>query len=160
MGEETGFLEAGQERSSLDLNEKEPVRPTLAVEQKVADIGGLETDGKAKRESDEAVEAAYADDQPPFMKKMRLRYEEAAGSTPADEPAEDEEPGEAHKVRAVKDPGEPSAKDVEEHRLRNHVPFRIWCPYCLAAKAKERGHFSKGGAPEEEDNGIPRFGLD
>ena len=44
--------------------------------------------------------------------------------------------------------------------MRNHVPFRNWCPYCLAAKAKERGHFSKGSVPEEEDDGIPRFGLD
>ena len=55
MGQETGFLEAGQKKSFIDLNEKEPVRPKFVVESKVADIGGLEMDEKTKRENDEAV---------------------------------------------------------------------------------------------------------
>ena len=36
---------------------------------KAAEIGGL--DGKTQKENDEALEAAYQDDQPPFMKRMR-----------------------------------------------------------------------------------------
>ena len=156
-------MRAGPQNGELSFNDKEPVRPRLHVENKAAEIGGLEMDEKTKRENDEALEAAYQDEEP-SAKKMRRDHEEAEGPTregdqtgapsfpdqgsgrvnpPVYEPADDEEPGEAHKVRAVKDPGEPSSKDVEEHRMRNHVPFRIWCPYCLAAKAKERGHFSK-----------------
>ena len=133
MGQETGFLEAGQKKVFIDLNEKEPVRPKVIEKDKVADIGGLEMDEKTKRENDEAVEATYQDEQP-FTKRMRLKYEEAEGSTregdqmgaksfpdpgsgrvdapdvgkDTEEPAEEDEPGEARKVHAVKDPGDPS----------------------------------------------------
>ena len=33
----------------------------------------------------------------------------------------------------------PSAREVEEHNA-THVPFRNWCPFCVAGKAKEEPH--------------------
>ena len=58
MGQETGFLRAGPQSRELNLNDKEPVRPRVHIENKAAEIGGLEMDEKTKRENDEALEAA------------------------------------------------------------------------------------------------------
>ena len=90
--------------------------------------------------------------------EKKVRYAEEIDDD-VDEAAE-EDPGEARPARAVKSPSNVTNKEIEQHRVQNHLPFRDWCPYCLAAKAKERAH-AKGGAPEEEeDNGVPQFGLD
>ena len=53
---------------------------------------------------------------------------------------EDEDGGEAHieddvdeevePVKAAPDPGQPSDKQVEEHR-RTHIPYRSWCKWCV-----------------------------
>ena len=70
----------------------------------------------------------------------------------------DEEENEARPARAVKEPGEVTSKEIEQHRLRNHLPFRSWCPYCLAAKGKERPHV-KGSTPDLEDGGGSPVGV-
>ena len=36
---------------------------------------------------------------------------------------------EADFVRKIGDPKLPSEKDVEEHRMRGHIPYRNWCPF-------------------------------
>ena len=80
MGQETGFLKAGQQRKEISFNDGEPIRPKVDRENRVKDIGGLEMDEKAKKDNDEAVEAAY-EDEAPFLKRCRLRYEDAPGPT-------------------------------------------------------------------------------
>ena len=44
-------------------------------------------------------------------------------------------------VRPVKmrEPGQPTKKEREEH-APTHVPFRDWCEDCVLGKALERGH--------------------
>ena len=37
----------------------------------------------------------------------------------------------------------PSAEEVDKHNA-NHVPFRSWCPYCVAGKAKQEPHMTQG----------------
>ena len=75
-----------------------------------------------------------------------MKYENArdkAEETKEDEPAEDDEqddPDEARPAWAIRDPGEPTAKEIEQHRMTGHIQFRIWCPYCLASQGKERAH--------------------
>ena len=155
-------MRAGQEKEIIQQNE--PVRPREIAEKMNVGIGGLE-DKRAAEEADEALEAAYKDEDEkvkrPFWKRTRLRYEQDEPAE-GDEPAEDDEqddPDEARPAWAIRDPGEPTAKEIEQHRMTGHIPFRIWCPYCLAAQAKERAHF-KSSPPDDGDNGIPQFGLD
>ena len=33
-------------------------------------------------------------------------------------------------VRIASDPGQPSHRQVEEHRTRGHIPYRSWCQWC------------------------------
>ena len=44
-------------------------------------------------------------------------------------------------VRNLGDPKLPSPEEVEKHRVRGHIPYRNWCPLCVEAMGKERGHF-------------------
>ena len=40
----------------------------------------------------------------------------------------------------------PSKKDVEEHWIRGHVPYRNWCDVCVKARGREMEHAKdKGG---------------
>lgn len=41
--------------------------------------------------------------------------------------------------RMLPDPGTPSKQEIEEHSL-THLPFRAWCPHCVAARAKDMKH--------------------
>ena len=66
----------------------------------------------------------------------------------------DVEQEEAAPRRTLRDPGEPTKEEWEEHRI-DHVPYRSWCPYCV------RGRGS--GVPHkrvEEESRIPTFGFD
>ena len=145
----------------------EPVRPNEDNRNDAVAIGGL-ADEKRLRENEEALDAAFADedgDEETFMKKMRRKYKEKSEKDQgdpnpgADESEEDEE-NETRAAKAVRDPGEVTSREIEQHRMKNHLPFRIWCPYCLAAKGKERPHVKGKPQEEGEDNGIPQFGLD
>ena len=77
-----------------------------------------------------------------------------------EEEAEDEQGGEARPAWGACEPTEPTKEEVEQHRLRNHLPFRNWCPYCLGGKAKERGHTRGGSGRDEASSRFPQFGLD
>ena len=35
---------------------------------------------------------------------------------------------------------EPSAKDIKDHELSQHIPFRSWCKHCVMGKAKSDYH--------------------
>ena len=65
------------------------------------------------------------------------------------EPLEPEERGvfgdpavqsaEAHEARVKSSPAKPSADEVARHDV-THVPYRNWCPICVAASAREDRH--------------------
>ena len=46
---------------------------------------------------------------------------------------------EAMRCQVVRDPGEPSQRERDEHDV-THLPFRSWCRICLEAKGKEKDH--------------------
>ena len=48
-----------------------------------------------------------------------------------DEPAE--------KRRVLKDPGEPTMQEYNDHRV-DHLPFRSWCPHCVRGRASGTQH--------------------
>ena len=56
----------------------------------------------------------------------------------------------------LRDPGAPSAQEIEEHDP-THLPYRSWCPVCVAACGKEDGHFQ---SKEKDRGGKPIVSLD
>ena len=68
-----------------------------------------------------------------------------------------DEPTEARVPKTLFNPLLPSKREVEEHNL-THLPYRNWCPVCVAAKGKEQGHprVERGG-PDED---MPEVGMD
>ena len=49
---------------------------------------------------------------------------------------------EGDKVNSIKTPEGPSQREIEDH-MANHIPFRSWCPFCVAGKAVSGPHHSK-----------------
>ena len=56
----------------------------------------------------------------------------------------------------LRDPGAPSAQEIEEHDP-THLPYRSWCPVCVAACGKEDGRFQ---SKEKDRGGKPIVSLD
>ena len=50
-----------------------------------------------------------------------------------------EEESGARNVRIVRSPKEPTKQEILEHSV-THVPYRSWCPHCVAAAAKSTPH--------------------
>jgi hypothetical protein len=46
---------------------------------------------------------------------------------------------EEEKVKVIADPRKPTEKEVEKHCL-THLPYRNWCPVCVAGKGKDLDH--------------------
>ena len=59
-------------------------------------------------------------------------------------------------VRRVKDPKLPTREDVESHNVRDHIPYRDWCPVCIKAKGKGLYHHRDKG-PERV---LPEYAWD
>ena len=65
---------------------------------------------------------------------------------------EDEE---ARKAKPLRDPGAPTQSEIDAHNI-THLPYRAWCPACVAGKARDRLH----KAFAYEDKGIPEVVFD
>ena len=46
----------------------------------------------------------------------------------------------------VPEPKEPSPEDVARHNL-THIPYRSWCPHCVAARKNNQAHKQGSSAP-------------
>ena len=57
-------------------------------------------------------------------------------------------------AKAVKSPPMPTQQEVDEHRV-SHLPYRSWCPECVEAFGRERGH-----RQQEEHRTIPLVSCD
>ena len=69
------------------------------------------------------------------------------------------EEGEAEEVRdqkLLKDPGAPTAEEIEKHNV-THMPYRSWCPVCVEGRARDK-HHRRG--EEQDDKGIPEIVFD
>jgi len=56
--------------------------------------------------------------------------------------------------KALRDPGEPTHDEWEEHRI-DHVPYRSWCPFCVKGRGTGIQH-----RKSNEESGVPVFGFD
>ena len=52
---------------------------------------------------------------------------------------DENEERESESLPKLRDPGQPSKEEVEEHNL-SHLPHRSWCEICVKARAKEGPH--------------------
>ena len=57
--------------------------------------------------------------------------------------------------KGLPSPSLPSKAEVEHHNL-THLPYRSWCPFCVAARRKNNAHF----ANREEGRAKPLFCAD
>lgn len=60
-----------------------------------------------------------------------------------------------HKAKGLRIPTTPSETERRDHKL-THVPFRAWCPHCVAGKAKDPAHCSLA----RSHDGLPKAFLD
>ncbi len=63
--------------------------------------------------------------------------------------------GEAN-FKCVRNPPNPTRKEIDEHNI-NHLPYRSWCPVCVAAKGRETAHYKRGAGDLNE---IPVISMD
>ena len=76
------------------------------------------------------VEDEVAEDQDPAVEPPNLGEEEPdAGAAEADFECQECVPR-----RILPDPGQPTQKQIDDHRI-DHLPYRSWCPHCVAARA-------------------------
>ena len=55
----------------------------------------------------------------------------------------DEDQGEeAAEAKVIRMECAPSKQEIEDH-MATHMPFRSWCPFCVAGKAVSAGHHRK-----------------
>jgi hypothetical protein len=59
-------------------------------------------------------------------------------------------------VRKLLDPLLPSEKEVDEHWVRGHVPFRNWCETCVRAGGREMNHTKQ----KEQERRLPEYSFD
>jgi hypothetical protein len=68
------------------------------------------------------------------------------------EPAGD---ADVEQLKSVPDPGQPTEKEVEEHRTEGHQPFRSWCKFCVMGRGGTFHHKNL-----RSKSAIPRIGVD
>ena len=59
-------------------------------------------------------------------------------------------------IKRLIDPLLPSKKDVEEHWIRGHVPYRNWCDVCVRARGREMEHAKDKGGERK----LPEYHFD
>ena len=62
---------------------------------------------------------------------------------------------EARLPKKARDPGEPTRAEWEEHQA-THLPFRSWCPHCVAGRQDNPPHRRQ----EERESRVPEVHMD
>ena len=75
-----------------------------------------------------------------------------------DDESEDEQVGEARTPKMMKDPGAPTQAEVDSHYV-THLPFRPWCPACVAGQAKDKPHHKRKDAEKDIDEIVFDYGF-
>ena len=77
------------------------------------------------------------------------------------EGGDSENEDEGRKVRQIRDPGQPTQEEVDEHEL-THCPYKPWCSHCVRGKAAEDPHRRKKTAEKDKqrEDGLPTISMD
>ena len=85
--------------------------------------------------------------------------EELNGETD-DEDIEDGEMGfddGSAQVRNIRDPGQPPAKEHQEH-MTTHPPYRSWCKFCVMGRGVNAPH--RRSDAQDDLEGVPQVSMD
>ena len=127
----------------IQIMSHDSIRPqqNLSAErgQKKQDICGLDEDGLGYDEEEEEEESEKCGDSEPEVADDDVKSQDAENTVPIDE---EYEPiiGEEAPVRMIRNPADPTADERARHDA-THLPFRAWCPVCVAARAIEDPHY-------------------
>ena len=58
------------------------------------------------------------------------------------------------RVNFKRKPKEPTEREIAEHKI-THMPYRSWCPHCVAASAKASPHMKL--VKEDDERCVPFF---
>ncbi len=101
----------------------------------------------------EELKAGNQDDKPTEKAPKKVEIEKEFICPPC-------EPPEARFSRVLHSPCKPTAEEIEKH-YATHLPYRNWCPICVAAKAKEAPHTrDKNAKCDDEDSKLPIISAD
>ena len=73
----------------------------------------------------------------------------------AEEEMEEQEAGK-RRVKKLHDPLMPTEREVQEHYLAGHLPYRSWCHHCVRGRGRELNHVKRG---DKEQRGIPEYPI-
>ena len=93
--------------------------------------------------------------------EARSALDEASGGEDAErhEEPRDEEPEEALRPKGMRDPGEPTQREREEHEL-THQPPRPSCFDCCSGRGQHDHHRSVERQDPPEETAIPCISMD
>ena len=57
--------------------------------------------------------------------------------------------------RKLQDPKLPSKKEVEDHNILGHMPYRSWCTLCVMGRGKASPH-----CKQMREDGLPELHID
>ena len=60
---------------------------------------------------------------------------------------------EGQEAKAACQPCMPTQEEVDLHNV-THVPYRNWCPFCVAGKAKANPHFKRDNSVADSANVV------
>ena len=127
-----GFSSAGKLKAE---NPAEPIRPKTPL-------------------TNEAMVSEAVEVTPTDAEEAQERQEQGAVDDRAEDCEEEFKCQECLPRRILPDPGQPTARQLAEHRI-DHIPYRSWCPECVAARATGEQHRTAPGART-----ITRFSFD
>ena len=105
-------------------------------------------------QSEEAKEAAAADEE----EKEAAEDKDVWVPKPEwDIPPEPDPEWGVRVPRCKRGPVDPTEEEIKVHNV-THMPFRSWCPHCVAAAAKASPHERRGD--DEEDPTVPNHHVD
>ena len=133
---ECGFHEAGQvnEKEKGDEGDRKPVRPQKAND--VDPVLGIE---EGQRDESQEKGGEHEVEETAEEKEI-LEGKRGDNEEKTEDNEENEDVGEEGLVAVrMKEIKAPSTEEMRVHRA-THLPFRSWCPECVAGRSKDSAH--------------------
>ena len=72
----------------------------------------------------------------------------------------EDESEEAEAPKVMRDPGQPTEREREEHELASHQPPRAWCDHCNGGRMQHDHHREVDRQDPAEEAAIPCISID
>ena len=137
-----------------------PVRPNKDPAVKPGpecEVNGMDDENDVPEDEDEMVMRAVDEAD---------RQEGLAGDCADQDEVEEPPPappmdasGEAVRTRTLRRPGQPTQKQIRDHKQASHLPYRSWCKFCVEGKGLHDHHRS-GREEDKFDKQVPCISMD